>query len=82
MAAGTSDSTIISPIMTEPHNLNTTVASAAPRDSSSSANIHAKTDKTVSDIASLRIYKLEVKQGAHLATIPGPKIVTTYLLLE
>ena len=36
MSVGTSDSTVISPITTEAHNLNTTIASTAQRDGCSS----------------------------------------------
>ena len=43
MSVGTSDSTVISPITTEAHNLNTTIASAALRDGSPSANTHDNT---------------------------------------
>ena len=45
MSYGTSDSTVISPITTEAHNLNTTDVSAAPRDDSSPATIHTITPK-------------------------------------
>ena len=45
MSYGTSDSTVISPITTEAHNLNTVNASAASRDDVSPANVHAHTPK-------------------------------------
>ena len=43
MSYGTSDSTVISPITTEAHNLNTTIASAAQRDNVFPANVQANT---------------------------------------
>ena len=44
MSYGTSDSTVISPITTEAHNLNTTIASAAQRDNNVfPANVQANT---------------------------------------
>ena len=45
MSYGTSDTTVISPITTEAHNLNTTDASAAQRDGGSPATVHANTPK-------------------------------------
>ena len=45
MSVGTSDTTVISPITTEAHNLNTINASAAPRDDGSPANLYGKTLK-------------------------------------
>ena len=45
MSVGTSDSTVISPITTEAHNLNTTNASAAPRDDGSPATTLANSKK-------------------------------------
>ena len=48
MSVGTSDTTVISSIETEAHNLNTTIASAATRDDSSPATIPTTTTpKTV-----------------------------------
>ena len=43
-----SDSTVISPITTEAHNLNITDASTALRDDGSPATVHTTTPKTVS----------------------------------
>ena len=43
MSYGTSDTTVISHITTEAHNLNTTNASAASRDDGSPANLHGNT---------------------------------------
>ena len=43
MSYGTSDSTALSPITTEAHNLNTTDVSAAQRDDASPANTHDNT---------------------------------------
>ena len=45
MSRGTSDSTVISPITTEAHNLNAINASAAPRDDGSPAAIPTTTPK-------------------------------------
>ena len=45
MSCGASDSTVISPITTEAHNLNTTIASAAQRDDGSPATILTATPK-------------------------------------
>ena len=45
MSIGTSDSTVISPIKLKAHNLNTTDASAAPRDDASPATIHTTSSK-------------------------------------
>ena len=43
MSHGTSDTIVISSIKTEAHNLNSTIASVAPRDGSSPVNLHANT---------------------------------------
>ena len=43
MSYGTSDSTVISPIKPEAHNLDTTIASAASHDGSSPETVHAHT---------------------------------------
>ena len=43
MSVGTSNTTVISPITTEAHNLNTTIVSAASRDDGSPANLHGNT---------------------------------------
>ena len=45
MSYGTSDTTVISPVTTEAHNLNTTDASAAQRDDGSPATILTTTSK-------------------------------------
>ena len=45
MSVGTSDSTVIPSPKPGAHNLNTLVASAAPRDDVSPANIHTNTPK-------------------------------------
>ena len=45
MSYGTSDSTVISPITTEAHNLSTTIASAAQRDDGSPATIPTTSPK-------------------------------------
>ena len=46
MSYGTSDSTALSPITTEAHNLNTTDVSAAQRDDASPATILTTTPKS------------------------------------
>ena len=43
MSYGTSDTIVISSIKTEAHNLNSTIASVAPRDDSSPVNLNAHT---------------------------------------
>ena len=43
MSVGTSDTTAMSAIKTEAHDLNTAIASAAPRNALSPANLHGDT---------------------------------------
>ena len=43
MSYGTPDTIVVSSIKTEARNLNSTIASAAPRDDPSPVNLHART---------------------------------------
>ena len=78
MSFGTSDSTVISPITTEAHNLNTINASAAPKDDGSPATIFTTTPKNRHGSASSTFHgsaaqnlQKPISLCKHMGTLPG-----------
>ena len=78
MSFGTSDSTVISPITTEAHNLNTTNASTALRDDVSPLTIpthtpenrHGSASSTFHGSAAQNLQK-PISLCKHMGTLPG-----------
>ena len=68
MSYGTSDSTVISSPNPEAHNLNTTIASAAPRDDGSPATINTTTPKNRQFVRNVK--DSDIIPGYELRTLP------------